>query len=112
MFAESWDTFQIRIVEVGGNKKFFDFLAEYQKERDDISHKYASGPAVYYRRMLGAWAQCRRFDEERPAKNWSELVSRKNEEYQIANNASSAFASASAGLTSFWSNMTAKPEGE
>ena len=29
VFGECWDTFQIRVVEVGGNKRFFDFLAEY-----------------------------------------------------------------------------------
>ena len=69
MFAESWDTFQIRIVEVGGNKRFFDFLSEYQQERDTIPYKYSSSTAHYYRRMLAAWARSIRFDEERPAKN-------------------------------------------
>ena len=29
IFSESWDTFQVRIVEVGGNKRFFDFLQDY-----------------------------------------------------------------------------------
>ena len=29
IFSESWDTFQLRSVEVGGNKRLFDFLAEY-----------------------------------------------------------------------------------
>ena len=62
--------------------------------------------------MIGSWARSVRFDEERPAKNWSELVSRKNEEYQIADKASSAYASATAGLVSLWSSMTAPAEGE
>ena len=57
--------------------------------------------------MLGAWARSIRFDEERPAKNWSELIGRKNEEYQIADKATSAFESTKAGIVSFWSSMTA-----
>lgn len=91
VFAESWDTYQIRIVEVGGNKRFFDFLSEYQQERDTIPYKYASVNAHYYRRMISSWARSIRFDEEKPAKNWSEAISRKNEQYQIADKASSAY---------------------
>ena len=79
MFAESWDTFQLRSVELGGNKRFFDFLQEYSRERDAIPEKYSAAPAKYYRRMLGAWARGMRFEEERPAKNWSEYVSKKNQ---------------------------------
>ena len=79
IFQECWDTFQLRIVEVGGNKRFFDFLADYQRERESsIYDKYSSGPAIYYRRMLGFWARGIRFTEEKPAKNWSELISKKN----------------------------------
>ena len=62
--------------------------------------------------MLGSWAQSRRFDEERPAKTWTELVGRKNEEYQVADKATAAFGAASAGIASFWSSITAPKEEE
>jgi len=60
--------------------------------------------------MISAWARTGRFDEERPAKTWSEAFSRKNEEYQIADKASSAYESAKTGISSFWTNMTAAEE--
>ena len=110
IFGECWDTFQIRVVEVGGNKRFFDFLAEYQKERDIISAKYCSNSANYYRRMLATWVQGKRFDEERPARNWSEYVNKKNEQYQISDKASTAYESASAGIASLWSKVAGTDE--
>ena len=54
-------------------------MQEYNQERDEIPTKYSSGPALYYRRMLGAWARGIRFDEERPSKTWSELIGKKNQ---------------------------------
>ena len=57
--------------------------------------------------MLAAWARSIRFDEERPAKTWSEAISRKNEQYQIGEKASSAYESTKAGIVSFWTSMTA-----
>ena len=40
LFNESWDGFQLRMVAIGGNKRFFEFLREYGKERDPIEKKY------------------------------------------------------------------------
>ena len=40
LFQESWDGFQLRMVAIGGNKRFFEFLREYGKERDAIEKKY------------------------------------------------------------------------
>ena len=52
LFSESWDSFQLRMVQVGGNKRFFEFMKEYEKERESISKKYSSNCANFYRRML------------------------------------------------------------
>jgi len=106
VFGECWDTFQIRVVEVGGNKRFFDFLAYYNKEREDIPVKYCSSPALYYRRMLTSWVLGKNFDEDRPAKNWTEFVVKKNEAYQISDKASTVYESARTGLSSFWTKIT------
>jgi len=100
----------LRVVEVGGNKRFFDFLQDYQKERDSIESKYCSSPAQYYRRMLGAWARGVEFLEDRPAKTWSELATRTNEQYKIADTASSAYESTKSGIMNLFSYASAATE--
>jgi len=54
LFEDAWDTFQVTCVQVGGNKRFFEFLREYGKERDPVQRKYDSSVAHYYRRRLTA----------------------------------------------------------
>ena len=75
-------------------------------ERGGIKDKYSCGAALYYRRMLGSWARGMKFEEERPAKNWTELITKKNEEYQISDKASSAYESTTAAVASLWARMT------
>ena len=50
LFEDAWDNFQINCVQAGGNKRFFEFMREYGKERDPIHKKYDSSPALFYRR--------------------------------------------------------------
>ena len=49
---EVWDPYQLKVTELGGNKPFYDFMSEYEKERAPISKKYKSDAAAYYRKML------------------------------------------------------------
>ena len=49
---EVWDPYQLRAVQVGGNKAFYEFLREYGKEREETLKKYKTDAAVYYRKSL------------------------------------------------------------
>ena len=64
------------MVQIGGNKRFYDFLREYGKERDPIGKKYSSTPAQYYRRMLCAQAKNKPFKEEAPAKSAADFANK------------------------------------
>ena len=41
-------------MEHGGNKKLFDFLEKFGLNQEDISRKYTSNAAVWYRKSLAA----------------------------------------------------------
>ncbi len=62
--------------------------------------------------MLGAWARGVRFEEERPAKTWSELIEKKNEKYKISESASSAYESTKSGIMNLWGYATAATDEE
>ena len=49
---EVWDPYQLKIVEEGGNKAFYEFMRDYGKEREAITLKYRSDAAWYYRKLL------------------------------------------------------------
>ena len=72
--AEGYDTFQLEMIRIGGNKRFFEFLREYGKEREPINKKYATAAAVYYRKKLCFEAKNQEFTEPPPAKNAQELA--------------------------------------
>ena len=52
VFDECWDPFQLQMVTLGGNKLFYEFMREYQKEREPILRKYTTSCAVFYRKRL------------------------------------------------------------
>ena len=52
---DSWNEKQLQHVEMGGNKKFIEFLDAYKLRQDTIVGKYKSKAAEYYRRKV---AQC------------------------------------------------------
>ena len=76
VFSDSWDTFQLRMVQVGGNKRFFEFMREYGKERETIVKKYGSTAAAFYRRMLCTQAKGKPVTELPPARTATELAHR------------------------------------
>lgn len=96
--SQAWDTFQINMIKIGGNQRFFDFLKEYGKERDELAKKYATSAAQYYRRRLCAQAKNLPFTEEPPSKDLKEAVNKSlattnafisstDEKYQISQKA-------------------------
>ena len=65
--------------EVGGNRRFFDFLEEYRlhsiKEAPS-DKRYKSDAVRYYARRLAAIIDGRGFNEKPPAKDWDEKITR------------------------------------
>ena len=119
LFSEAWDTFQLEMVRIGGNKRFFEFLREYGKEREPISKKYTSAAAVYYRKKLCFETKGIELKEQPPAKNATELAERTlentqnwaketDEKYQIQQKANDLAQKTKAGVASLWSQVAGK----
>ena len=64
------------MIKCGGNKRFFEFLRDYGKERDPIAKKYDTAAAQYYRRRLCAKAMKTNFAELPPAKSAQEMATK------------------------------------
>ena len=107
------------MVQIGGNKRFFEFLREYGKEREPITKKYTTAAAVYYRKMLCFEAKNIEFTEPQPAKNAKELADRTmkstsnwakgvDEKYAVQEKASEMAQKTKAGAASLWGKMTGK----
>ena len=75
-FEECWDQFQLQMVLQGGNKKFYEFMKTYEKEREPILKKYTTNAAIYYRRKLCFQAKNMPFDELPPPRNAQEAAER------------------------------------
>lgn len=54
LFEDSWDRFQLSMIKIGGNKRFFEFMREYGKEREPITKKYNNYASKYYSKMMSA----------------------------------------------------------
>jgi ADP-ribosylation factor GTPase-activating protein 1 len=77
IFGEPWDNHQVRMVQLGGNKKLWDFLKQYAGlEQKGVSQKYESAAARFYRKKLNAEATGRPFSEKEPPKNAEEYLDR------------------------------------
>jgi len=64
LFNELWDEFQIKCMQIGGNKKIWDYMKQYNMEWKPINEKYTGRQARYYRRRLFAKAEGKEFTEE------------------------------------------------
>ena len=74
---EQWDTYQLKIVQLGGNKKLWDFLKQYNGlEQKPIPGKYQSAASSYYRKRLAAQCSGLHFDGKEPPKNAEEFLDR------------------------------------
>ncbi|CDW84635.1 UNKNOWN [Stylonychia lemnae] len=76
LYQDVWDTFQIKLLENGGNKKFWDFIKQYNMELKDINAKFNSNPIKYYKKRLFALAQGVEFNQEQPPRNAEEILNR------------------------------------
>ncbi len=74
VFDELWDSYQLKIVTIGGNQKFWDFMKEYKSEMKPMGAKYRSKEAKYYRKMLAAFCQEKTFLDKPPPKNVDEYI--------------------------------------
>ena len=73
--GEMWDPYQIRVIQLGGNKNLWDFLKLYNGlEQKPIAAKYKSNAAAYYRRRLAAQAVGLPFTEKQPPRNAEEFL--------------------------------------
>ena len=75
---EVWDPFQLKVASVGGNKAFYEFMRDYEKEREPIAKKYKNDAAYYYRKLLYCKAVGEEFNEIPPPKNAKELWTRRS----------------------------------
>ena len=73
---EVWDPFQLKVAEVGGNKAFYEFMHDYEKEREPIAKKYKNDAAYYYKKLLYCKAVGEELTEIPPPKNAKELAER------------------------------------
>ena len=74
---EHWDDYQLRSVQVGGNRPLFDLLKEYEISDLEIPFKYRHAALRWYRRrhLANCDGQFMVFTESKPAKNMDERIS-------------------------------------
>jgi len=57
IFGDTWDSYQLKMVQIGGNKKLWDFLKQYNGlETKMVQNKYESAAAKYYKKKIAAEA--------------------------------------------------------
>jgi len=64
---------------VGGNRRFFDYLEDYNLHNTKeitLEKRYKSDAVRYYAKRLLAITDGRKFDEKPPAKDWDEKFAR------------------------------------
>ena len=63
---DTWDDYQLRVMRIGGNEKFSKFMAQFGLQFLDISEKYKTSAAEFYRKQIRALANDLPFDEVPP----------------------------------------------
>lgn len=72
--TDKWDDFQVRFLQIGGNKAFMNFLALYGLENEsNIRIKYLNKAAQYYSLKLRAKCDGKKFDLDAPTTNGSHM---------------------------------------
>ena len=74
MFNDQWDDYQLRSVQIGGNKQFFHILKEYGIENEDLVTKHKHASVGWYKRSHIAKMDGLSFSEPKPPKDWNERV--------------------------------------
>lgn len=99
---EVWDPHQLKVTEQGGNKNFYEFMREYQKERTGIAVKYKTDAATWYRKKVQMAARGMPFEERQPPRNAQEAAQRAADDAKVA--ASAGMDKAKAG----WNDLDQK----
>jgi hypothetical protein len=77
IFGDLWDSYQLRVVQMGGNKRLWDFFKQYNGlEQRAIGGKYTTSAAAYYRRKIAHEATYQQFNDKEPPKNAEEYLDR------------------------------------
>ena len=74
VFNDLWDQYQLKVVTLGGNQRFWDFMKDYKSEQKPIYSKYKSSEAKYYKKYLAATVLDRAFSQKPPPKNVDEMI--------------------------------------
>ena len=77
ILGDAWDSYQVKVIQMGGNKKIWEFLKQYNGlEQKPIHSKYLSSAAQYYKKKLAAEATNQVFTDKEPPKNAEEILDR------------------------------------
>ena len=75
--GDLWDSYQLRVIQMAGNKRLWDFLKQYTGlEQKPIQVKYTSNASGYYKRKLASECSGLPFSEKEPPKNAEEFLER------------------------------------
>lgn len=69
---DHWDDYQLRSVQIGGNKALFEILKEYAIENEALLDKYKHPCIKWYQKSHVAKMDGAQFDVPKPPKDWNE----------------------------------------
>jgi len=73
---DHWDDYQLRSIQIGGNKPFFEILKEYGIENEELTIKHKHACVAWYKKSHVAKMDGINFYDPKPPKDW-------NERYQL-----------------------------
>jgi hypothetical protein len=73
-FTDMWDSYQLKVATLAGNKAFWEFMKEYQSELRPIADKYRTSEAAFYKRRMAAKVMEKEFTEKAPPRNVDEMM--------------------------------------
>ncbi|CDW85716.1 arf1-directed gtpase-activating [Stylonychia lemnae] len=84
LYNESWDDYSMKFMLLGGNKKFYDFISQYDTQNREIKIKYLHRSAQYHQKMLRAQVDEKAFDyNPPPIEEWKAVSSKALAEVEL-----------------------------
>ena len=74
MYKDHWDDYQLKSIQIGGNKPLFEILKEYGMENAELPGKYKHSCVAWYRKSHLAKMDGVDFDAPKPPKDWNERI--------------------------------------
>ena len=71
---DHWDDYQLRSLQIGGNKAFFEILKEYGIENEELTTKHKHSCVAWYKRSHVSKMDGINFNEPKPPKDWNERL--------------------------------------